>query len=660
MKTESIALHRRPLYDGHPLAQLRQVFFGHPLRNSGNHNEKLGFWLGLPLLAVDALSSVAYATEEILLALSIGSSSLFSFSVPIAISIVFLMVVLIASYRQTIDAYPHGGGAYTVSKENLGVPFGLVAASSLLLDYILTVAVSVTAGVRAICSAYPYFLPYQTRLCIVGIFILCWLNLRGVRESAGAIALPVYGFIVSMMAVGAWGLWTGLSVPDGVVPTPVHGPADVILSFGVLTILLRAFAGGCTAMTGVEAIANAGNILEKPSSHVAKHILVALGCLLGTLFLSITVAVSLLGIQPSPSESLISLLLRHLWGSGIVYQTIQILTASVLFLAANTAFAGAPRLTAILAKDGWLPKQLYAVGDRLVFNQGIVWLAVFAVVLVALFNGDVHKLIPLYAIGVFTAFTLSQSGMVRYWASESKRWSDRSANQWMRLFFPPWIQRVLGSPKLKASLNCFGAVLTGIALCITFESKFFEGSFIILIFVPLCMYCFYTIKAHYDEVRRLSAAPDHDTKKRVFAPGSTDARTIVVPVSSLHRGSYEALAFAREMSPDVRAIIVNIDRSDSIETKEKIDALGWGIQSVILSSPYRSIVTPIIQFVQDVDAEKKGLSILVLPELVPPRWWQNILHNQTAKAITQALSWSEQLRNQARIIINVPYYLKKD
>jgi amino acid transporter len=643
LKSANISL-KRALPDNDPWAVVRHFLFGHPLRTSSQEKESLGFFLGLPILAIDALSSVAYATEEILIALSVAGTSLYGLSIPIAIAIVILLTSVIASYTQTVQAYPDGGGAYTIAKNHLGSTASLVAASSLLIDYILTVSVSVTAGVRAITSSYPALLDKSTSLCVLGILSLAWINLRGIRESAKFVMPFVYAFIACMLMIGGLGLLIPSHQEIG-QSLPVATPASLtthLLDLAMIPIILRAFAGGCTAMTGVEAIANAGSILRRPHAVVAQRILLALGLLLGMMFLSITITAYRLNLTPLENESLLSQVIRALWGGGFIHNATQILIALILFLAANTAFADAPRLSAMLARDGWFPKQLYIIGDRLVFSKGILFLALLASLLVIVFQGQVHALIPLYAIGVFSAFTLSQAGMVLYWRN---CWRTGGNHR--------------GSFIIKGMVNGFGAFMTGLALMVTFEAKFAEGAFLILIAVPLIILFCLWIKRHYTATTEQLDVSNSFISSRIRTFAHSQERPIIVPISRLHRGAVEAIAFAREMSRDVRIVIVDIERYNAQQTIIDVEALQWDLKIIVLSSPYRSIIRPIIDYIHSVDKESKKLAVLVLPETVPVHWWENILHNKTSETIVKALSWSETIESQARIIINVPYYLEK-
>lgn len=638
---------QRNLVDTHPLAKIRQFLFGHPLKTSHQHKERVGFWLGLPILAVDTISSLAYATEEILIALSIGGVQLFQLSIPIAITIILLLWTLVISYSQTVQAYPDGGGAYIVAKNNISPFASVLGASALILDYILTVAVSVTAGIRALTSAYPQLLPLATELSVAGVLILGWVNLRGVRESARIIFIPVYAFILMVFIIGISGIFIAPLEPMIGAPAQQN---DITWSILTIFILLRAFAGGCTAMTGIEAVANAGRILKAPTSRIAQHILMAIGLIGAFSFFLITQVANDLGLIPLQTESIISQLTRHIFGDGIFYMFFQFLTAIILFLAANTAFAGFPRLASMVAKDQWLPKQLSALGDRLVFSYGIAGLTVISCILVIIFKGNTHALIPLYAIGVFSAFTLNQVGMTHFWYKFNQQ------NKTLPFSF----KKLFSHPRLKMFINAFGATFTTLALIITSIAKFTEGGFLIFLTVPIIVTACYVIRNHYRQIEKELRVTEKIKKQDIRQRFSHSTyRTIVVPVSRLHRGSYKALAFAREISKNTIALIVNIDSETAEATRKQLEELNWGLQIVMLDSPYRSIIRPIVKYVLSLDKIADQLVTLVLPEIVPAKWWQNFLHNSRANAIAKVLSWSENIPNQARIIINVPFHVKK-
>ncbi len=640
---------QRKLVENHPFAKIRQLFFGYPLKTSHQTKERVGFWLGLPILAVDTLSSLAYATEEILIALSLGGMQLFQFSMPLAITIILLLWTLVISYSQAVQAYPEGGGVYVVAKHNIGPLASILGASALVLDYILTVAVSVTAGIRALTSAYPQLLPLATELSVAAILILGWLNLRGVRESAHVILIPVYAFIFMVFTLAVFGIF--ISPPE--VKTMMHSQEnEVIWSILTLFIILRAFAGGCTAMTGIEAVANAGRVLKEPTSRIAQHILMAIGVIGSISFFCITKMAANFGLVPLQTESIISQLNRHVFGDGLVYVVFQFLTACILFLAANTSFAGFPQLAALVAKDQWLPKQLSALGDRLVFSYGILWLTILSSLLVIIFKGNTHALIPLYAIGVFSAFTLNQVGMAHFWFKSLQQSRLKSAYCFS-------LKTIFSHPRTKMFINTFGAICTALALVVTSTTKFIEGGFLIFIAIPVIVASCYAIRNHYQVIEKELLVTQKVKKKDIHQRFSHSTyRTIVVPVSRLHRGSYKALAFAREISTNVIALLVDID-SELVETTcNQIQELKWDIKVVVLDSPYRSIIRPIVEYVLYLDKTDNQLVTIVLPEIVPAKWWHNFLHNSTANAITKVLAWSEYIPNQARIIINIPFHVK--
>jgi len=644
-----ISYFRRSLVENNPLAKIRQFLFGHPLKTSSQRKERVGFWLGLPILAVDTISSLAYATEEILIALSIGGMQFFHLSMPIAIAIILLLWTLVISYSQTVQAYPEGGGAYVVAKYNISPFASILGASALILDYILTVAVSVTAGIRALTSAYPQLLPMTMELSVIGVLFLGWLNLRGVRESAHVILIPVYAFIVMVFVIGILGVFVTPGEVKLVAPTPDN---EIIWSILTIFIVLRAFSGGCTAMTGIEAVANAGRVLKESTGRIVQHILIAIGLIGAVSFFLITKVANKLGLVPMETESIVSQISRSVLGDGFFYTFFQFLTAGILFLAANTSFAGFPQLAAMVAKDQWLPKQLSALGDRLVFAYGIVWLTIISCVLVIIFRGNTHALIPLYAIGVFSAFTLNQMGMTRYWFKVNQQKKLKKPHRFS-------LKELFSHPHTKMFINAFGATFTALALVITSTTKFMEGGFLIFLTVPLMVASCYAIRNHYQIIEKeLSVTPKVKKKEiRHHFSHSTD-RTVVVPVSRLHRGSYEALAFAREITKNVIALIVDLDGKAAENTRKQLQELDWQLKVVILDSPYRSIIRPIVEYVLYLDKADDQLVTIVLPEIVPAKWWQHFLHNSTANAIAKVLSWSEYIPNQARIIINVPFHVK--
>ncbi|MGD8819858.1 MAG: APC family permease, partial [Anaerolineae bacterium] len=495
------------------LSRARQILIGAPLPSASILHERLGKIQALAIFSSDALSSVAYATEEILLVLVLAGSTALELSVPIAMAIVALLAIVTTSYYQTVHGYPSGGGAYIVAFDNLGMWPGLIAAAALLIDYVLTVAVSTTAGIASITSAFPSLFPIRVELCLLAILLIAWANLRGVRESGTLFAIPTYGFVAlftALIAVGLARLLTG----NLASPAP-SGTAAVTEAAQALTLLLvlRAFASGCTALTGVEAISNGIPAFRRPEAENAGKTLVAMAVLLGSMFLGISFLARGLGIVPVEQETVISQIGRQVFGDGGLYLALQVMTTLILVLAANTSFADFPRLAAILARDRYLPRQLTNLGDRLVFANGIVALAVLASALVILFGGRTHRLIPLYAVGVFLSFTLSQAGMVRHWA---------------KLGGPKWLW--------KAAINGLGAVTTGIVLLVIAATKFSHGAWIVILLIPAFVWMFQRIHQYYLTVAH-QLSLEGQVPKKWAGLASRKRQKVVVAVSGMHRGT---------------------------------------------------------------------------------------------------------------------------
>ena len=613
----------------------RNLIVGSPLRTAEQVHQRLTKTKALAIFSSDALSSVAYATEEILLVLVAVSMAAFHLAMPIALTITGLLVIVAISYYQTIHGYPSGGGAYIVAHENLGVWPGLVAAAALLIDYVLTVAVSITAGILAIISAAPELLPWRVHLCLLAILIIVWGNLRGVRESGTIFAIPTYAFLflfLGLILVGLTRLVTGSlsAVSAPAFPEGVDG-------FKALTTLLvlRAFASGCAAMTGVEAISNGVPAFQKPEADNAGKTLVVMATLLGVMFLGITFLARALSIIPVEHESVVSQIGRQVFGTGPLYLAFQAATALILVLAANTAFADFPRLSSILARDGYAPRQLANLGDRLVFSNGIVALAVLAAALVIIFGGHTHGLIPLYAVGVFLSFTLSQAGMVRHWLKTQER---------------GW--------RTKATINGFGAVATGVVLCVVVESKFTQGAWIIVLLIPALVVLFRSVHQHYIDMREQISLHEGDIDQRWHYQAAKPHK-VVVPISGLNRGTLAALQFSCSLSDDVTAVVVDVDAAATEWLRENWRAWGFEIPLVVLESPYRSVVRPLLAYLEETDRREpeRGTAVVILPEIVPARWWQNLLHNQTTLMLKAVLLFRQEHNGAPRVVINVPYHL---
>ena len=614
---------------------LRRLLFGSPLTTRAQGHERLTKIKALAVLSSDALSSVAYATEEILLVLVLAGTAALSVSVPIAVVIAGLLAIVGVSYYQTIHGYPSGGGAYIVARENLGVWPGLTAAAALLIDYVLTVAVSICAGVVAVTSAFPSLSAFRVELCLVLVAVIAWGNLRGVRESGTLFAIPTYAFVVvllSLLVTGFARLATGsLHAVEPVVSQANAHPLTLLL-------ILRAFSSGCTALTGVEAISNGIPIFEKPEAANAGKTLIAMVVLLMAMFLGVTLLAHWMGLVPVEHESLISQIGRRVFGDGWLYLTLQAATMMILILAANTSFADFPRLSSILARDGYMPRQMAILGDRLVFSNGILVLAFLAAGVILLFGGLPHRLIPLYAVGVFLSFTLSQAGMVLHW-----RKTHTAGWRW------------------KAAVNGLGAVATGVVLLVLAESKLTHGAWAILLLIPMFVWMFRAIKRHYVSISHQLALP-HEGAKSVWIPDPEQRHKVVVPLARLNRCSMAAIKFARSLSRDVTAVLVNIDEAATASVRERWDALDMDqVRLVTLGSPYRSVVGPLVSYLEEVDRRdpERGPAVVVLPEVVPARWWHHLLHNQTALLLKAVLLYRRGRAREERVIIDVPYHLRR-
>ncbi|MGZ3696908.1 MAG: APC family permease [Bdellovibrionota bacterium] len=606
------------------LTRFKRFILGEPLSNQMAIHERIPKWKALAVLSSDALSSVAYATEEILIPLAAFSAMAVTWSIPIAIFIATLLVIVTLSYRQTIDAYPSGGGAYIVAKDNLGTYAGLVAGASLLIDYVLTVSVSVASGVENIASAFPWMLPHKEGIGAIVILFVMVLNLRGVRESANVFALPTYLFIFSfifMIGAGAW------KIMNGQIPA-ANPMLHEVYPAVPLFLVLRAFSSGCSALTGVEAISNGIPVFRQPAQRNAKITLFWMSFILGALFLSITVLCHVFGLVPKENETAVSLLSHAIFGSGWGYYLVQVSTALILILAANTSYADFPRLSSLLAKDRFLPRQLASLGDRLVFSNGILGLSAAAILLIFLFKGDTHLLIPLYAVGVFLSFTLSQAGMVMHHLRERE---------------PGWLRSLF--------FNALGAFTTGLVLIVIGSTKFMSGAWIVILLIPCFVLLFTRIHHHYILVgRELSLLQEKP-------PGKLDPihHTVIVPVSGIHRGVIDALRYALSISPDVRACYVEID---SVTTERMmVEWKKWAheVPFVVLKSPYRSVIGPLLEYIDDVEQTTHGEMItIIIPEFVTAKWRFQILHNQTALLIRAALMFRPR-----KVVTSVRYHLRE-
>ncbi len=644
---EPTALPPPHKYDS-ALGRLRRVIFGRALPTSGLGHGTLPNFLALPIFSSDALSSNAYATEAILGVLILAGTGAIHFAWAIAIGIAALLITVVLSYRQIIFAYPEGGGAYPVSRDNLGTVPSLVAAASLLIDYILTVSVSVAAGVAAMITAYPILQPDLVPLCIVAILIVTVLNLRGIREAGWAFAGPAYLFIFSILSTVAAGLLT-LALHPAHTAAAIHtgsvlnGAKLGLHSIG-LYLVLQAFSQGCTALTGVEAISNTTPVFKAPQDKNAALTMAWMGGLATVMFLGLTFLANRYGIyqnidQSQPGyQSVVGQVANTAWPRSLhfMFYVVQYATALVLVIAANAAFAGFPQLASMLARDSFLPRQLANIGDRLSYSNGILLLSVAAVALILVFHGIVSNLLNLYAIGVFTSFTIAQFGMVRRWLrTREKGWQTS-------LFF-----------------NALGAVATGIVTLIIAVSKFDDGdkivpflplrygTWIVLILMPLMVMFFLRINRHYKEMAAELAIDGLD----VTPPRHN---TVLVLVPRMHRGIVEALNYARLTSDDVRAVYIETDPERTPALKKSWNAYGTDIPLVIMESPYRSLIGPLLRYLDAVQKERTDDVItIVLPELVSHKLWHALLHNQAGPLLKLAL-----LNRRDVIVTNVRYFLE--
>jgi amino acid transporter len=633
--------------DYNPPKTWRSWFIGRPLSTADASHQTIGKAVGLAVFASDALSSTAYATQEILVILAAAGTMAFGIVVPISIAIVILLAIVTISYEQTIHAYPDGGGAYIVARDNLGALPSLIAGASLLTDYILTVSVSIASGVAQITSAFPALYEYRVELSVGFIMFVMLMNLRGVKESGTAFAIPTYFFVVLMFTAVGTGLFKlFVSGSLGMVIDPPE-----LLAHGVSAItpflILHAFASGTTALTGVEAISNGITAFKEPRSKNAGITLVWMSLILGSLFLGISYLTKMIGAVPSESETVISQLARTIFaGRGTLYLMLIGATTVILIMAANTAFADFPRLGALVAKDGFLPRQLTYRGSRLVYSRGIVALALIASVILIIFQASVTRLIPLYAIGVFLSFTLSQGGMALRWYKIGKLKPDEEKverGSTLR-FVKDW--------PVKMVVNGFGAVCTAVVMMVFAVTKFQDGAWVVLILIPVLVAAFWLIHRHYTNLAKKLSLDNFGV-----IPPHTMRHRVIMPVSGVHQGTLAALRYARMLSDDVTAVHVVIEPADAEKVRAKWETWGEGVRMVLLDSPYRLFVEPILGYISDIaDTRQPGETItIVVPEFVSENRLSATLHTNTANILR------EQLKNQHGIVItNVPYHVHEE
>jgi amino acid transporter len=627
-----------------PPRSLSHWFIGRPLSTADAPHQTIGKRVGLAVFASDALSSTAYATQEILGVLTVAGAVALGYVFPISIAIVILLLIVTISYEQTIHAYPGGGGAYIVSRDNLGEAPAQIAGAALLMDYILTVAVSISSGIAQIVSAFPALDHVRIELAVAAVFLIMLINLRGVKESGVAFAIPTYFFIVMMFITVGVGMFRYFTNSLGVLvdPPEVHLAHDLapISAF----LILHAFANGTTALTGVEAISNGITAFREPRTHNAGITLIWMSIILGTLFLSISYLTGQIQGVFSEEETIISQLTRTVYdGRGLIYLATIAATTVILLMAANTAFADFPRLSALAAKDGFLPRQLTFRGSRLVYSNGIITLSVIASILIIIYKASVTSLIPLYAIGVFLSFTLSQAGMARRW------WKVGQLREGQEIVEKGSTLRFDKGWRSKMVINGFGAVCTAVVMVVFAVTKFTEGAWMILILIPLLVVMFFTIHHHYrDLASRLSldkfgGLPARQTRHRVF-----------MPVSGIHQGALEALRYARLLSDDVTAVHVSIDPEETEKVQKKWKLWGEGTRLIILDSPYRLMVEPLLDYLEEIIESRQANETItiVVPQFIPSKRWHNALHMRTADVLRQEL-----LSKHGVVVTDVPYHV---
>ncbi len=614
-----------------------------PLPSSRQTEERLPKFLGLPVFSSDAVSSVAYGPEEVLIAIALVGSSAWNISWPIGLCVAVLIGVVSMSYRQTIHAYPHGGGSYRVAKENLGTPYGLVAAASLLTSYVLTVAVSVAAGIQALAVLEPTIDTYKVLVCVMAVLIIALANLRGLRESGWLFAGPTYCFIAGLGVLVLVGLYQVMFGPpvQKIVPDNVELPASHAIG---AFIILKAFSSGCSALTGIEAIADGVPAFKPPESKNAASTMVYMAVILAALVLGVSYLAHAFHALPGTfikehnlvnlpnyavlkDQTLVAQLVDHVFGRGKFYAFVQITTCLILVLAANTAYQDFPRLSSIMARDRFAPRQLANIGDRLVFTNGILVLSIAAALLLIMFKGETTRLIPLYAVGVFVAFTLSQFGM---------------ALRQKRLKHSHW--------RLHAAISASGAVVTGIVAVVIAVTKFVAGAWIVIMLIPVLVYVIYKIHGHYITLGNQLRLSDDDAKHH-----EPIRATSIILTSSIHKGVLPALEYARTLSHDCRALFIETDPLETAIIKERWEKFGMGVPLVIIESQYRSVVEPITEYIEEAKKERPDhIVTVVMPEFVAARWWHRFLHNQSSMMLKMMLMFRRDI-----VFTNVRFFLDK-
>jgi amino acid transporter len=602
----------------------KRLLIGRPIPTAGAAHERLTKTKALAILASDALASVAYGTEALLVILMLGGAAAFAWVMPISFAILALLILVTISYRQTIPAYPGGGGSYIVARENLGTMPGLVAAAALMVDYILNVSVSISAGVLALISAFPELAAHRVAICLGVLLLVMLVNLRGLRESGTIFAIPTYFFVVSIFVVLAVGLIRILMGDPAAIGVPREA-VPAVQSIG-LFLILRAFANGCSALTGVEAISNGIPAFKKPETRNASITLTWVAVLLGVMFIGVSFLARQYGIVPHSDESVVSQIAAQVFGGrGIPYYLVQAATILILLLATNTSYAGFPRLASILARDGFLPHQFQFRGDRLAFTIGIVVLTIASGGLLVVFGGETNSLIPLFAIGAFLAFTFSQAGMVQHW------------------------RRMPGNHRRSLAINATGAITTGITALVIVVSKFREGAWITVLIIPVVVLLFLSVARHY---RSVAAALAPTAEDATLLADTREEYIIVIPISSVNKASLHALAYARRLGAPIVAVHVTDDVEEGARVQREWKQWVQDVDLITLETPYRSLVGPLIAYVSLLQRRGPHTTVTVLvPEYIPQHWWEQLLHSQTALRLKAALLFRPDI-----VVTSIPFH----
>jgi amino acid transporter len=612
-------------------SRVKNFFLGDPLHNKDSMHQRLSNGIALAVFSSDAISSVAYATGEIILVLSIAGAQFLHLAWWISLAIALLLVIVAFSYRQTIRAYPQGGGSYIVARENLGEFAGLIAGASLLVDYVLTVSVSIASGTAAVTSAFPVLTSYTVPICLVFIGVLAVGNLRGIRESGAMFSILTYTFIASAVFMVLWGIAT--VALKGAPAIQVPSSREEVAGLGVLSaiLLLRAFASGCTAMTGIEAIANGVQAFREPVAKNAAKTMTRLAAILTFLFLGITWLAVTAGVRDVEAETVISQLSRQLFGTGAMYFLISFATMAILVIAANTSFAGFPLLSSFMASHDFLPHQLKDRGYRLVHSNGILLLTGAAAVLIIVFRGRTSALIPLYAVGVFTAFTLSQAGMVRHWLNNKND--------------PGWRWAVV--------INAIGCVSTGVVLSVIAVAKFTEGAWLVVVLVPIMVAYFMWVKRHYAMVRAELALPENELIDLNWQAYNRLHNHVILLVKDIDRRLVRALQYTKSLRADtVEAVFVDVSGEQATSFRQEWDRAGLGIKLTIVESPFREVIAPVLDYVRSFPRPTKDHVVTVIvPEYAPMNAADAMLHDQTSFWIKQQLFGEDGV-----IVADVPYH----